>query len=97
MCLRTTPQGMVEACAPARLPQLLGKIKASIARQWHHKGQNVDWELLERMELHQKAIEGAISAQTVGGEIAIIAVFHYLEAVAEALIGVWGVGDFTAD
>lgn len=50
----------------------------------------MDWELLERMELHQKAVEGAISAQTVGGEIAIIAVFHYLDAVAEALISVWG-------
>lgn len=79
VCLRTTPQDLVKACAPAHLPQLLGKIKASIARQWHHKGQTVDWELLERMELHQKAVEGAISAKAGVGKIALmtLAVCHH--------------------
>lgn len=46
----------------------MGKMKAAIAREWHISGQNVDWEVLERMELHQKAVEAAIAAQSVGGK-----------------------------
>lgn len=45
------------------MPQLLVKIKGAIAREWKRKGQNVDWELLERMEVHQKGVETAISHQ----------------------------------
>ncbi|CAM9916628.1 unnamed protein product [Scytosiphon promiscuus] len=66
LCLRTTPEGMVEACAPARLPHLMAKIKAAIAREWEAKAQNVDWELLERMEQHQKAVSSAINARSNG-------------------------------
>lgn len=39
------------------------KIKGAIAREWKRKGQNVDWELLERMEMHQKGVEAAIAHQ----------------------------------
>ncbi|CAM9308380.1 unnamed protein product, partial [Laminaria digitata] len=67
MCLRTSPQSIVEACVPARLPQLLAKIRATIAREWQQKGASVDWELLERMELHQKAVATAIAALSSGG------------------------------
>ncbi|CAM9707718.1 unnamed protein product [Pylaiella littoralis] len=67
LCLRTTPRGMVEACTPARLPQLMSKMRASIAREWERKGKSVDWDLLERMEQHQKAVAAAIIARTAGG------------------------------
>lgn len=48
--------------------QLMAKIKAAIARQWQKKNQNVDWDLLERMEQHQKAVASAIVAQSGRGE-----------------------------
>lgn len=51
-----------------RLRQLMSKMRASIAREWARKGKSVDWELLERMEQHQKAVATAIAAQTEGGE-----------------------------
>lgn len=49
----------------------MGKIKAAIAREWHKsngKSKSVDWDLLERMEQHQKAVAAAIVAQSTGGE-----------------------------
>ena len=52
--------------------QLLAKIRATIAREWQQKGAGVDWELLERMELHQKAVATAIAAQSSGGTLNII-------------------------
>lgn len=55
------------SCAVPLL-QLLAKIKAAIARQWQKKNQSVDWDLLERMEQHQKAVDSAIVAQSARGE-----------------------------
>lgn len=40
----------------------MAKIKASIARQWKNRAKDVDWELLERMEMHQAAVEAAVEA-----------------------------------
>lgn len=51
--------------------QLLGKIKAAIAREWQNKDKDVDWELLERMEVHQAAVDAAVSSaakNTSGGQ-----------------------------
>ena len=45
----------------------MAKIRATIAREWQQKGASVDWELLERMELHQKAVATAIAALSSGG------------------------------
>lgn len=44
----------------------MAKIKAAIAREWEAKAHNVDWELLERMEQHQKAVASAIVARANG-------------------------------
>lgn len=47
----------------------MGKVKGKIAREWHKSnGKSVDWELLERMEQHQKAVADAIAARANGGE-----------------------------
>lgn len=51
------------------LYQLMAKIKAAIAREWHKSnGKSVDWDLLERMEKHQQAVATAIEARANGGE-----------------------------
>lgn len=69
------------------LYQLQGKIKASIAKVWHQKGRSVDWELLEKMELHQKAVEAAIAPQSARGGKALL-----LSPIESKLLEVVGVG-----
>lgn len=55
--------------ACSNIQQLMAKIKAKIAREWQKSnGKAVDWELLERMEQHQKAVAEAIAARANGGE-----------------------------
>ena len=43
-------------------------MRATIAREWRNRGQSVDWELLERMEQHQKAVEAAVAKHSSRGE-----------------------------